>query len=72
MGAIVMDNAVIGENSLIAAGAVILANTVVEPNSVYACVPAKKINTINPELQKGEVERIAENYVKYSSWFKED
>lgn len=72
MGAIVMDNAVIGENSLIAAGAVILANTIVEPNSVYAGVPAKKIKTINPELQKGEVERIAENYVKYSSWFKED
>lgn len=70
MGAIIMDNAVIGENSLIAAGAVVLANTVVEPGSVMAGVPAKKVKSINPELQKGEVERIANNYVMYSSWFK--
>lgn len=71
MGAIIMDNAVIGENSLIAAGAVVLANTIVEPGSVMAGVPAKKVKSINPELQKGEVERIADNYIMYSGWFKE-
>jgi carbonic anhydrase/acetyltransferase-like protein (isoleucine patch superfamily) len=70
MGAIVMDNCVIGSNSIIAAGAVVLENTKVEPGSVYAGVPAKKIKDINPELQKGEIERIANNYVMYSSWFK--
>jgi carbonic anhydrase/acetyltransferase-like protein (isoleucine patch superfamily) len=71
MGAIVMDNCVIGSNSIIAAGAVVLENTKVESGSVYAGVPAKKVKDINPELQKGEIERIANNYLMYSSWFKE-
>ena len=70
MGAIVMDNCEIGNNSIIAAGAVVLENTKVEPGSVYAGVPAKKVKDINPELQQGEIERIANNYVIYSGWFK--
>ncbi len=71
MGAIVMDNAIINSNSLIAAGAVVLEGTIVEEGSVYAGVPAKKVKSINPELLKGEVHRIADNYLLYSSWFKE-
>lgn len=70
MGAIVMDHAEIGSNTIIAAGAVVTERMKVEPNSVYAGVPAKKIKDISPELQKGEVERIANNYVMYSGWFK--
>jgi len=70
MGSIVMDNAVIGENSIIAAGAVVLEGTNVPPGSIYAGVPAKKVKDISPELLKGEVERIANNYLMYSSWFK--
>ncbi|HTN46398.1 MAG TPA: gamma carbonic anhydrase family protein [Flavipsychrobacter sp.] len=70
MGAIVMDGVRIGSNSIIAAGAVVLENTVVPPGSIYAGVPAKKVKDISQELLKGEVERIANNYVKYSSWFK--
>ena len=70
MGAIVMDRCEIGSNSIIAAGAVVLEGTKVEPGSIYAGVPAKKVKDISPELQKGEVERIANNYVMYSSWFK--
>jgi carbonic anhydrase/acetyltransferase-like protein (isoleucine patch superfamily) len=72
MGAIVMDNAIINSNCLIAAGAVVLEGTIVEEGSVYAGVPAKKVKSINPELLKGEVHRIANNYLMYSSWFKED
>lgn len=72
MGAIVMDNAVIGSNSLIAAGAVVLENTIVESGSVYAGVPAKKVKSINPELQKGEIERIANNYIDYAGWYKRE
>ncbi len=71
MGAIVMDNAEIGSNSIIAAGAVILEGTKVEEGSIYAGVPAKKVKSISKELIKGEIHRIAENYIKYSSWFKE-
>lgn len=70
MGAIVMDNVVVGENSIVAAGAVVLENTHIPPGSIYAGVPAKKVKDISPELQKGEVDRIANNYVMYSSWFK--
>ncbi len=70
MGAIVMDNAKIGSNSIIAAGAVVLENTVVEPGSIYAGVPAKKVKDISQELISGEINRIADNYVRYSAWFK--
>ncbi len=70
MGSIVMDNAEIGSNSIIAAGAVVLEGTKVEAGSIYAGVPAKKVKDIRQELISGEINRIAENYVKYSGWFK--
>lgn len=70
MGAIVMDGVKIGSNSIIAAGAVVLENTVVPPGSIFAGVPAKKVKDISQDLLKGEVERIANNYVMYSGWFK--
>jgi carbonic anhydrase/acetyltransferase-like protein (isoleucine patch superfamily) len=71
MGAIVMDNVEIGSNTIIAAGAVVLENTKVESGSVYAGVPAKKVKDINQDLVHGEIDRIATNYLMYSSWFKE-
>lgn len=70
MGAIIMDHAKIGANSIIAAGAVVLENTIVEPGSIYAGVPAKKIKDISEELLKGEIERIANNYLVYAGWYK--
>lgn len=70
MGATVMDGVRIGSNSIIAAGAVVLENTEVPPGSIFAGVPAKKVKDISQELLKGEVERIANNYVMYSGWFK--
>jgi carbonic anhydrase/acetyltransferase-like protein (isoleucine patch superfamily) len=72
MGAIVMDNCHIHSNCIIAAGAVLLEGTTVESWSIYAGVPAKKVKTLSPELFQGEVQRIAENYIKYASWFKND
>lgn len=71
MGAIVMDNVQIGENCIIAAGAVVLEGTVVPAGSIFAGVPAKKVKDISQELLKGEVSRIANNYLMYSSWFKQ-
>lgn len=72
MGSIVMDDCVIESNSIIAAGAVVTQNTWVETGSIYAGVPAKKVKDISKELISGEIDRIANNYVKYSSWFKEE
>lgn len=70
MGAIVMDHAVIGRNSIIAAGAVVLERTRVEPGSIYAGVPARKVKDISQELISGEIDRIANNYVRYADWFR--
>ena len=69
MGAIVMDRCEIHSNSIIAAGAVVLEGTIVEEGSIYAGVPAKKVKDIPKDLIHGEIDRIANNYVKYSSWF---
>tara|TARA_R110002012_G_scaffold116344_6_gene264030 strand:- start:3941 stop:4459 length:519 start_codon:yes stop_codon:yes gene_type:complete len=71
MGSIVMDNCVIESNSIIAAGAVVTQNTRVKSGSIYAGVPAKKVKDISEELINGEINRIANNYLKYSGWFKE-
>ena len=71
MGAIIMDGCIVESNSIIAAGAVVLENTVVKSGSIYAGVPAKKVKDISQEMIDGEINRIANNYVMYSSWFKE-
>ncbi len=70
MGAVVLDDVVIESNSIIAAGAVVTKGTHVESGSVYAGAPAKKIKEISPELLEGEINRIAESYLMYSTWYK--
>lgn len=70
MGAIIMDQVVVGSNSIVAAGAVVLEGTVIPEGCIFAGVPAKKVKDITPDNIKNEIERIANNYVKYSSWFK--
>jgi carbonic anhydrase/acetyltransferase-like protein (isoleucine patch superfamily) len=71
MGAIVMDRAVVESNTIIAAGAVVLEGMLCESGSIYAGVPAKKVKDISKDLISGEINRIANNYVKYAGWFKE-
>lgn len=70
MGSIVMDGCIIHSNSIIAAGAVVLEGTIVPEGCIYAGVPAKKVKDISTELIEGEINRIANNYVMYSSWLK--
>ena len=69
MGSIVMDGCVVHSNSIIAAGAVVLEGSIVEEGSIYAGVPAKKVKMVSEAMITGEINRIADNYVKYSSWF---
>jgi len=71
MGAIIMDKCEIQSNSIIAAGAVVLEKTIVEASSIYAGVPAKKVKDLPKEATHDEIVRIANNYVKYFSWFSE-
>jgi carbonic anhydrase/acetyltransferase-like protein (isoleucine patch superfamily) len=71
MGAIVMDQAVVHSNTIIAAGAVVLENMICEAGSIYAGVPAKKVKDISQELIGDQIDRIANNYVQYADWFRE-
>jgi len=70
MGAIVMDDCVIESNSIIAAGAVVTKGSLVPSGTVFAGMPAKKIKDIDQELISGEIDRIANNYIKYAGWYK--
>jgi gamma-carbonic anhydrase len=70
MGAIIMDGCVVESDSIIAAGAVVLEGTHVPSGSIFAGVPARKVKDISPEKIEGEINRIANNYVLYSSWYK--
>jgi carbonic anhydrase/acetyltransferase-like protein (isoleucine patch superfamily) len=72
MGSVILDDAVIGENSIIAAGSVVLGGTIVEPGSIYAGVPAKFVKKVNEQQNKEMIEKIANNYIMYASWFKEE
>lgn len=71
MGAIIMDDAVIGANSVIAAGAVVLPGTKIPSGSVYAGVPAKKVKDITEDM-KAVIVRTANNYPMYAGWFREE
>lgn len=71
MGAIVMDNAVVGRGALVAAGAVVLSNTIIESGALYAGTPAKFVKMLDPEQQQTINKRISDNYQMYASWFPE-
>jgi len=51
-------------------GAVVLENTICEAGSIYAGVPAKKVKDISQELVHGQIDRIANNYIRYADWFR--
>ena len=70
MGSVILDQAVIGEGAIVAAGSVVLSGTHVEPGSIYAGVPAKFLKKVDPEQAKEMNQKIARNYLMYSSWYK--
>ena len=67
MGAVVMDNAVVPEGTIIAAGAVVLANTILEPG-IWAGVPARKVKDAS-EAIKTKAHDNAQNYLRYKKWY---
>jgi gamma-carbonic anhydrase len=72
IGAILLDNVVVNSNSIIAPGSVVTKGTIVESGAIYAGIPAKKIKDISEELLKGEINRIANAYSMYASWYKDE
>lgn len=71
MGAMVMDGAVIKTGAIVAAGAVVLEHTIVEENTIYAGVPAKRVKKVEGKNREMLL-RIANNYIKYANWFKDE
>lgn len=71
MGATVLDNAVVESGAIVAANALVTSGMRVEGGWIYAGVPAKKIKQVSTEQQKNIVERIANDYIMYASWYKE-
>lgn len=69
MGAVVMDDAEVGEGAIVAAGAVVLSRTKIGPNELWAGAPAKFIKMVDPEQSKEINQKIAHNYLLYSRWY---
>ena len=67
-----LDHAVVGTGSIVAAYALVLSGTKIEPGSIYAGIPAKRVKGVTPEQVKDIIERTARDYVMYASWYKEE
>ena len=65
IGATILNNARIGEGSIIAAGAVIPEHTVIPPNSLVAGVPGKVRRTLG-ETDREMILMYAKNYLDYT------
>jgi carbonic anhydrase/acetyltransferase-like protein (isoleucine patch superfamily) len=72
IGAVVLDNAVVGEGAIVAANSVVLNNTVIDPGCLYAGSPAKFVKKVDTEQSRNMNERIARSYLMYSGWYKEE
>ncbi len=71
MGAVVMDDAVVGEGALVAAGSVVLSRTQIGPNELWGGAPAKFIKMVDPATSRELNQKIARNYLMYSKWYDE-
>ncbi|HLC19070.1 MAG TPA: gamma carbonic anhydrase family protein [Thermodesulfobacteriota bacterium] len=65
MGAIILDNAEVGEDSIIGAGSVVAEGTKVPPGSLVLGVPGRVVRELRPE-EKERIRRSAENYIGYA------
>ncbi|MCM1336755.1 MAG: gamma carbonic anhydrase family protein [Candidatus Amulumruptor caecigallinarius] len=71
MGAVVMDDAEVGEGALVAAGSVVLSRTKIAPHELWGGAPAKFIKMVEPEKAREMNQKIARNYLMYSRWYSE-
>ena len=71
IGSTILDHVVVGEGANVCAGSLLLSNTEIEPASIRAGVPAKIIKKIDPDQPIELNQKIAHNYLMYSSWYKE-
>lgn len=68
MGAVLLNNAHIGEGSIIAAGALVPENTVVPPRTLWAGLPAKQRRALDDQ-DRESILRYAKNYLDYTETY---
>ena len=69
MGAIIMDDTVVGEGSIVGAGAVVPPNMIIPPRSLVIGLPAKKVRqTTDKELEM--IIKQAQYYIDFSQKYK--
>jgi carbonic anhydrase/acetyltransferase-like protein (isoleucine patch superfamily) len=65
IGAVILNDARVGEGSIVAAGAVIPEHTIIPPNSLVAGVPGKVRRTLGP-ADRELIRKYARNYLDYT------
>ena len=68
MGAIIMDNVIVGNDCIVAAGSVVSENTVIEPGWLVMGIPAKPKRMLMEE-EKARILRSANNYIEYKNTY---
>ena len=71
MGAIILDHAVIGHDSIIGAKALVTSRMVVPPRSMVLGAPARVVRQLTDD-EVAYIRKFADNYVKYSAIYKGD
>ena len=71
IGATILNDARIGEGSIIAAGAVIPEHTIIPPNSLVAGVPGKVLRVLG-ESDRELIRMYAQNYLDYTKVYLEE
>ena len=69
MGAIILDDAKVGQHSLVAAGAVVTKGSVIPEGTLAAGVPAKVVRPLTVEERQSLVQS-AQNYIDYVATYR--
>lgn len=69
MGSIILDNAVVGTETIVGAGSLITSRVQIPPRSLVLGRPARVVRNLTPEEIKS-IRGFAENYLKYSSIYR--
>lgn len=71
MGSVLLDDVEVGEGAIVAAGSVVTGKTKIGPNELWAGVPARFIKMVDPAQSREINQKIARNYLMYSTWYEQ-
>lgn len=72
MGAIILDNAVIEKNCIVAAGSVVLQNEILKSGFLYGGIPARQIKKLDTSKLDYYIDGTVESYLELSKMYKSD